>query len=129
MTSTSPSFVDTCTPPSLPLNLPNYVGCGNPGENYTRVIPPLAIEHPRCRVVNMMWRDFLSTTTGSILPSSPIDRARARSSGLGAAFGRSFLLERDHLALEIGDLLEVLIDAREPHVGHLIQLREVGQHG
>src|SRR5207244_12001980 len=46
----------------------------------------------------------------------------------GPALGRLALLQQQaELALEVRDLLEILVDAGEPHVGHLVELLELGQ--
>src|SRR5438874_7522369 len=47
----------------------------------------------------------------------------------GSALGRLALLQQQpELALEVRDLLEVLVDAGEAHVGHLVELLELREH-
>ena len=83
----------------------------------------LPLMHPR-----ILWG---SDTTGlratfragSLSPgASPIESWPAR----GAAV--AFLQQQAELALEVGDLLEVLVDAGESHVRDVVQLPEERQH-
>src|SRR5918992_3018529 len=47
----------------------------------------------------------------------------------GPSLGRNaFLQEQPQLPLEVGQLLEVLVHAGEPHVGDLVELRQLRQH-
>src|SRR3954465_13437666 len=45
-----------------------------------------------------------------------------------ARFGRGRLLELDHFALEVGQLLEALVDRREPEIRNRVEVAQVLEH-